>query len=273
MGQSTVWPRNGGNLLLAGLPDADRALIERQLESVTLEPGVVLYDPTSTIDQVYFVDAGLVSFLSVFTDGTAVESAISGREGMVGMAVFHGTNELPVQAVVQLPGVARRMTSPALRECLSNSAALRETLHHYAACLFMFASQSVACMSKHHATRRLARWLLHAGDCSGSDDIALTHLFLSHMLGVRRSSVTIAANALRAKGFITYSRKRFSITDRDGLAGNSCECYGIVRSTYDRFLFGRATESPLAGVESSREGISTLGSPHADPQPRSRRRP
>lgn len=271
MGHPTAWARGNGNLLLKRLPPADLKLVSRHLEPVDLEASVVLYDPDAVIEYVYFPSAGLVSLLGVLADGTAVETAITGREGMVGMPVFHGIDRIAEQAVVQLTGKARRMSSESLRSCLAESKGLRDALHRYSASLFMFTSQSVACMSKHETTRRIARWLLHASDQSGADDIGLTHLFFSHMLGVRRSSVTVAASTLRAKGLITYTRKHMRITDRDALAAYSCECYAIVRSTYDRVLFGQTTESPLAGVEASRDGISTLRSPHPNGNGKSKR--
>jgi CRP-like cAMP-binding protein len=267
MGQPRAWAAGGGNFLLASLPAEDRALVARHMETVPLEPKVAIYDPDVAITHVYFPDAGLVSLLAVLADGTGVETAIVGREGMVGMPVFHRTDRVAEQAVVQLPGSAQRMTAASLRTCVDESPALRDALHHYSACVFMFAAQSVACMNKHETTRRLARWLLHAADHSGVAGLAFTHLFLSHMLGVRRSSVSVAASELRAKGLIAYTRKRIDITDRDGLAEHACECYRIVRSTYDRLIFGRASTNPLAEVESSRGGISVLGSPHGDKDP------
>jgi CRP-like cAMP-binding protein len=263
MGHMQPWAA-GGNFLLASLPDPDRALLSRHLEPVSLERNVALYDPDVVMSHVYFPDLGLVSLLAVLADGTGVETAIIGREGMVGMPVFHRTERMAEQAVVQLPGSAQRMTAASLRTCLEESAALREALHHYSACVFMFAAQSVACMNKHEISRRLARWLLHAADHSGMPDLAFTHLFLSHMLGVRRSSVSVAASALRGMGMIDYSRKTIQITDRDALVEYSCECYRIVRSTYDRLIFGTPSPSPLDGVEISRGGLSTVGSPHGD---------
>jgi CRP-like cAMP-binding protein len=263
--QPEAWVRGSGNFLLQSLPREDYAAIAKHLEPFELESQASLYDPDVVIQHVYFPSTGMVSMLGVFTDGTGVETTVIGREGMVGVPVFHGTDRIAEQAVVQLGGKALRMTSEALRACVAESAALRLALHHFAACQLMFASQSVACMSKHGTTHRLARWLLHASDHSGYDEIDLTQLFLSHMLGVRRSSVTVAAANLRKKGLISYSRKTISITDRAGLANHSCECYRIVRATYDRLIFGDKSRSPLADVESSRGGRSVLGSPSPDP--------
>jgi CRP-like cAMP-binding protein len=251
-----------GNFLLSGLPASDRALVSGSLEPVELQQGQALYDPDVVIEHVYFLDSGMVSLLGVFSDGTGVETAVIGREGMVGMPVFNGTDRMPEQAVMQISGTGHRMTATALRTCVEQSPSLRARLHHYSACVFMFAAQSVACMSKHETTNRLARWLLHASDHSGRSELQLTHLFLAHMLGVRRASVTVAAIELREANLITYTRKRVDITDRVGLEQRACECYGIIRSTYDRVIFGHVSPNPVSGMKSSHAGQSVVGSAH-----------
>jgi hypothetical protein len=58
------------------------------------------------------------------------------------------------------------------------------------------------------------------------------------MLGSRRSTVSVAAGHLQRQGFIDYRRGNVQIVDRAGLESVACECYGIVRSTYDA-LIGR----------------------------------
>jgi hypothetical protein len=136
-----------------------------------------------------------------------------------------------------------------------------EALHHFSVCLYVFAAQSNVCMCKHSVPRRLARWLLHASDQSGTESLQLSHLYIAQMLGVRRSSVTVAAGALRKKKLITYSRNHVLIVDRAGLEAAACECYRVIRSTYDRLVLGAITESPNAQVESSRDGMSVITAP------------
>lgn len=252
------------NLLLAALPRQDFDMISRHLEFVPLQIKRVIYDPDKVIEHVYFPESGMVSLLAVMLDGTVVETASTGRDGMVGLPLFHGTDRYPEQAVVQQPGSAVRMTAAAFRECLAQSKALETLLHSYAACVFLLAAQSIACVSKHNTERRFARWLLHAADQSGTEQLALTHVFAAQMLGVRRSSVTVAAGALREKGLVSYTRKHINIVDRDGLENAACECYGIIKSTYDRLLLGTSSESPNAKVPSSRGGMSILQPPHPE---------
>jgi hypothetical protein len=136
--------------------------------------------------------------------------------------------------------------------------ALRTGLHHFAQALFIFAAQSSACNRMHSVMQRCARWLLATHDRVSGDEFFLTHLFLSQMVGVRRSSVTLAAESLRDAGAITYARGRIRVLDRARLRERSCDCYDIVRSTYDRLLEGQATANPLTGVAFAQDGKSIV---------------
>jgi hypothetical protein len=62
-----------------------------------------------------------------------------------------------------------------------------------------------------------------------SDELELTHEFVSQMLGVRRSGVTIASGTLKDAGLIEYTRGTVRIRDRAGLEGIVCACYRNMR--------------------------------------------
>lgn len=232
---STVSARSG-NALLAQLSGDDWAFMAPRFESVTLVQRRVIYDAGGCISHVYFPESGLVSLLAVMPDGTGIETASAGRDGMVGMPVFYGTDRFPEQAIVQLPGRALRMTSGSLTSCLAHSESLRTSLQRYAACLLAMAGQSTLCFARHRLPNRLARWILHASDQSGTDTLALTHGYVGQLLGVRRSAVTLAAGELKRLGLIRLARKRVTVVDRAGLAAYACDCYATVRDVYERML-------------------------------------
>jgi CRP-like cAMP-binding protein len=56
--------------------------------------------------------------------------------------------------------------------------------------------QVAACNALHELEERLSRWLLQTRDLVRSDTLPLTQEFLSQMLGVQRSSVTLVARKL-----------------------------------------------------------------------------
>jgi Mn-dependent DtxR family transcriptional regulator len=56
------------------------------------------------------------------------------------------------------------------------------------------------------------------------------------MLGVERSTVSVAAGDLQRQGLIKYSRGQVSILDREGLESASCDCNEKIRSEYSRLV-------------------------------------
>jgi CRP-like cAMP-binding protein len=165
--------QENGNLLIASLPPRDRDLLASHLEAVTLRLKDTLTEFDAPVEHVYFPESGMCSLLSVLANGKAVEVASAGREGMVGMPLFFRTERLPERCVVQLPGRALRMSAASFRRVLRESEALNDALHRYAGCMYTFASVNTACGRKHQVVPRLARWLLHAADQSGTQSLKL----------------------------------------------------------------------------------------------------
>jgi Mn-dependent DtxR family transcriptional regulator len=66
--------------------------------------------------------------------------------------------------------------------------------------------------------------------------LSLTQEHLAEMLGVCRSTVTLAAGALQRAGLIRYRRGAIRVLDRLGLERVSCECYRVIRSHYEQLL-------------------------------------
>ena len=89
--------------------------------------------------------------------------------------------------------------------------------------------QTAACNALHASESRLARWLLQTRDRIDTDVLPLTQEFLSQMLGVRRTTVTLVARQLEKAGVIQNRRGRIVIIDRNGLEDVACECYATIR--------------------------------------------
>jgi CRP-like cAMP-binding protein len=255
-------PSLSRNKLLAVLPESERSLIAEHATFVPLKRRDLLYETGQPAPYVYFLVQGIASILSVMTDGTGVETATVGREGMVGIGVFHGVFVTPEQALVQVPGAAYRIPSKTFREILPNLPTLDTLLHRFSVVMFTLAAQNSGCNRKHAVEARCARWLLMVADRVDTDMLALTHDFVAQMLGVRRASVTEALGGLERRGLIETGRGRIRIVNRAGLETVACECYGIIRNTLQRLLQGVSDESPLAGVKTSEDGKSTLREPH-----------
>ena len=203
------------------------------LEPVKLVYGQVLYEPTGLIRHVYFPIDCLVSLLTAVDNGRVLEVGMVGNEGMVGMPMVLGIGESAVRALVQGGGTAMRMPASRFRIEFDKSIPLQRALFRYTHLLMAQISQTAACNRFHESEGRLARWLLMTADRLHTDEFLLTHEFLANMLGVRRVGVTKAAEGLRRKKLIVYSRGHITIMDRKNLEQTACVCYRIVKKLQD----------------------------------------
>lgn len=214
------------NLLLAALPVADYARVERTLETIPVELKQILHKPGEPISHVYFPGGGFVSVLTVLEDGRMVEVATIGREGAVGVSAILDHSPTPSVAMVQAHvDPCFRMAARAFRDEMDRRGPFYEVLTHYMQALVGFVMQSTACNAVHSVEQRLARWLLMARDRVGSNEFPLTQEFASMMLGASRPTVTVVAGTLQKAGLIKYKRGHLTILDGDGLEDASCECY------------------------------------------------
>ncbi|HEX8424445.1 MAG TPA: Crp/Fnr family transcriptional regulator [Pyrinomonadaceae bacterium] len=216
------------NQLLSALPEKEYERLRPHLELVRLPQGKILYDPGDTIRHVYFLMGGMVSLLSITVEGKMIEVGAIGNEGLVGTPALLGFTTSPYQTVVQLPCQAKRIKLDTLKGEFARGQQLQSLLLRFTHTLLTQVTQSVACISFHKVEARLCRWLLLSHDRVASDTFSLTQEFLSQMLGVPRTSVTMIAGKLQDQGLISYSRGKIQILNRTQLEEGSCECYRIV---------------------------------------------
>ncbi|WP_372783982.1 Crp/Fnr family transcriptional regulator [Phenylobacterium sp.] len=224
------------NRLLDALSDEDLGLFASQLTLIDLERGRLLYDPGDRIDTVYFPHDGVISLMTLMENGAAIESATIGREGALGLMAAVAPRQSLSRAIVQTPTRAARISAAHLHEAWEKSPRIRDLVDRHTEALFGHAIQSVACNALHSVEARFCRWLLTCHDRISTNTVALTQEFLADMLGVQRTTVTAVARALQAKGAIRYRRGVVDIIDRAVLEQLACECYGVIRRTYERLL-------------------------------------
>ena len=242
------------NHLLAALPDAELRRLAPWLQQVALQPGRVLYESGRTILHAYFPTTSLVSILYEFDDGASAETAITGNEGMIGIAVYMGGGSRLGRAVVLTAGHAFRLGALALKDEFERTGPLMHLLLRYTQALITQTAQTAVCNRHHSLDQRLCRWLLLCLDRSQGDDLAITQQVIAHMLGVRRESVTEAALKLQKLGLIQCGRGRIAVLDRRGLEQRCCECYSAVRREYDRLLPDRRATQAAAQQRATRVG-------------------
>lgn len=233
------------NRMLAALsPEGQERLLAQAL-MLEVRPGDVLYEPQEPALWVFFPLSCVVSIMTVLADGSAVETATIGREGMVGTFQALGDDRNPNgRAVIQMGGRVLRVDAEVFRRALRRDPQLADAIECYVRALLVHISQSVACGAAHSVQARLARWLLHTTDRVASDDVQLTHEFLAHLLHVRRASVTVALRELQERGLVETRRGGTVVLDREGLQREACECYAVINEEYARLIPG---EPPARG--------------------------
>jgi CRP-like cAMP-binding protein len=224
------------NRLLAALRPRDYALLEPYLQIVPIGEGEFLHLPGNEIEQAYFLHRGIVSLMTISEDGDAIATASVGSEGAIGTIAGTGFVRAFTRAMVQAPGVASRIAVSHLRRAVSKSEAINDLLTRYHMALMCQVQQTSLCNSVHDATSRLSRLLLVLSEQAEDDTISFSQERLADMLGLRRSSVTLAAQTLQSRRFVSYRRGRIEIINRKGLQAAACECYEVVSRTLDQFL-------------------------------------
>lgn len=239
--------RKSGNKLLSLLPPHEFELVGDVLETVSLKPRRILHQGRTSMDHVYFVEEGLVSVQADVGDKRYIEVWLIGCEGMVGAPAVTGEVFSTHRRIVQVGGVAQRVTLQDLRRMMLRAPSLSKMLQAYLVDLLYQTSQAGACNATHPLHRRAARWLLLACATPKPEELPLTHEVLARVLGVRRASITECLHDFQHDGLIETARGRIRIADRPRLERVACPCYFMIRAQRDRFQ--RRFECASSGAE------------------------
>src|SRR5256714_5887122 len=218
--------------LLAALPEHEYQRLLPDLQRVELTSGQVLYEPGKKIQYTYFPLNSVICLMALMENGSNIGVGIIGKEGMVGLPLFLGSNTAPNQALVEIAGSAIRMRAGVFRKANEESG-FNSLLHLYTQAVLAQAAQAAACNRFHTIRPALANWLLSIHDRTGGPELRITHELISTMMGVRRAGVTNAALELQDEGLIRCTRGLIRVIDRQGLDEASCECYELVKKEFN----------------------------------------
>jgi len=220
------------NLLIQDLPADEQARLRPYLERTAMDFRETLIEAGEPIHYVWFPHDSITSTVVDTPEGTTIEVGLMGIEGMVGLSLLLDAELSNTTVIVQVPGIGTRMRADHFIEhVVKAGGVLYQRLLRYTNAFMAMVAQTAACNSLHGVDERLARWLLMTHDRVQRDQFPMTHEFLSYMLGVRRPSVSVAANTLLQDGYIRYSRGVMTILNRQGLEEVVCPCYKIVKAT------------------------------------------
>ncbi|SEN88673.1 transcriptional regulator, Crp/Fnr family [Loktanella fryxellensis] len=237
------------NELLGAFTKEAYSRIAPFLTEVDLDLGTVVCEAGGLLSHAYFPQGCVLSLLTVLENGSEIECANIGREGAFGLFAAMYSRVSFNRCTVQLQGPMVRCDIRPLQAMFESSAHMQNLFVSYSETLLSQVMQTVACNSLHSVEERLCRWLLMMHDRAEGENLTYTHEFLARIMGVNRTSVTLAAQSLQSKGLIRYRRGMMQVVDRRGMETAACECYMVVRERFDAFL-----NPPSTAIQKTEEG-------------------
>lgn len=209
------------NILFQDIPRAS----DFQMDRVFLQAGDL-----SLARDVYFPEDALLTLAQVSPSRPAVDVAVVGRHACVGPADLWGEK---MQTMVMVPGHAYRLDWSAVRSHVDQYSAW---LWHTTAAthgLMQQMAQTTFCVQNHHATQRLASWLLTCLAQYGGANLALPLALLPASIRQSVDDFQGAVLALEVQGAIELREAHIEQLHPERLAAVACRCHTMVKHTVD----------------------------------------
>lgn len=223
------------NLLLAALPDEDYQRLLPHLKPASLQRGEILHQSDSPTNSVYFLDRGVAALSVSNSQGVNIALSIVGIESTVGEGTIFKNNFFIIRCEMLSDGSGHKMSAKVFEEEFRRGGALHEAILNRLEARITETSQTALCNQTHSALERLSRWLLTFADRSHYEEIFLTQEAIANLLGVNRSTISIASKRLLDKKIIDYKRGCITIIDRAALEKEACECYKTIKQAIETF--------------------------------------
>jgi CRP-like cAMP-binding protein len=227
---------NTRNRLLSFLSDDDSEVMFSHLEPVDLPRDYEIAAVRRPISHYYFVETGIGSIVNTSSDGFKVEVGLVGRDGILPTAAILQCDEVSSDVFIQVAGHGLRIEADALKGILAEHPLILKLMLRFVQTLMTQTACTALSNVAHHIDERLARWLLMCHDRVDGDQLALTHEYISVLLGVRRPSVTTALHVLEGNRLIYSTRGNVIIRDREALEQFAADAYGVPEEEYSRLI-------------------------------------
>ena len=233
------------NQLLAHLPRQELDSLQPHFKVITLETREEINQVGTPVIHIHFPITAAISLMEMQAAGTTVEVAVVGKEGYVGSHVLDGLNVSPCRTIVQIGGMAFRVSVPQLQPLLPHVPVFQRTARRFGTVVFRHFVISVGCSQFHSVEQRLARWLLAHRQRTGLKQFPFTHDFLAEQLGVQRVTVTQVLAALQDRALVTHGYGKLELLDIGEMQKAACECFTLATETIEEYL---------SDIKNSRQG-------------------
>jgi CRP-like cAMP-binding protein len=219
---------------LEALPESEYRQLLPHLQKIPLRQGQILNEQSEAPQHAYFLVEGIAALAMSSDKDNELGLSMVGSEGIVGeQAIFKGGLPM-VRCVMLTDGAAHVIGREVLNEEFHACGKLHDLLMRSLETRLAETSLTALCNQMHSMEQRLSRWLLTLSHRLGRDELHVTQELISHMLGVERPRVTVAAGILRKAGLIEYSRGFVTIVNRTAMEKQACACYRAIKDSVER---------------------------------------
>ena len=219
------------NQILAILSIEEYSRLLPFLELVDMPLGQVIYEPNSRVRFLYFPATCIISRMYELKSGISKQVSMVGNEGVIGMSLLLGYDSTPATDVVLSAGYGYRIKASVLKTEFEGSGSLQQLLLRFSQALLL---QTEYWVVAHAQTieQQLCRFLLMIQDRLPGDSLVMTHELVANMFGVRRESVTQAAQMLQSVGAIQYRRGHITIVNRELMEDRVGDSYAVILKVF-----------------------------------------
>ncbi|KAF1036131.1 MAG: hypothetical protein GAK33_04134 [Burkholderia lata] len=217
------------NRFLSALDGIDRRALTPFLNLCHVKAGEVLCDAHTNPAAIFFPVTTAVSIQYLSIDGMTLGVAEIGREGVICTDVVGNWHTVSRRIVVYRGGSAYRLDAQRFADACEDSRPIRRQVFACLQAMLAQIAQTALCSRHHDVRQQLCRWLLVAHERSQSIEIPVTHGVLAQILGVRRETVSDAAQKLQKLGLIDQHRGSVVLTDVASLERIACGCHRQIR--------------------------------------------
>jgi CRP-like cAMP-binding protein len=224
------------NYLLKILPLPEARRLQSKFEVISLEPGQLLYEANRRAEYAYFPLTAIAVLLYHLETGASAAVAMTGKDGMIGLAFLMGVGSVPNEAFVQCPGKALRIKKLDLIREFRREGVFHTLVFRFTMALVEQIARTAVCNRVHPIEKQVCRWLLLTHDRIETDTLCLTHEMIAAILGASRETVTQILSKFKKMKILEYRRGEITLLNRPELEHLACECYRRTNDEYNRLM-------------------------------------
>jgi hypothetical protein len=213
------------NRLLASLSPKEYQRVSPLLRTLRLNSGGTL--PHCGVGRVYFPNTGVASILSRMADGTSIEVASVGTEGVVGLPALG--SQLSAATYLHVAHGSIQYMSISIFDSLCVRSELGRAVEQYCARFMEGVMQLSACSRLHSTDARCARWILLTYERLHRARFELTQSCLAMMLGVKPDALRPFMARLAEAKIVKHDAATVTVLDAIGLRRLACSCYSPLK--------------------------------------------